>query len=221
VTPRIRDLVIGAACLLAVGVLGAFVAAGFLGDPGPIDAWWSSVAGDMRSPVTESIALGLNVLGRGVVAAVVVPLVAVVVLLLARRPFSALAAVGGATLTFLLTRVLKELFARDRPGDMLVESDFGSFPSGHASAAAVLATVFFLVFPSTVVRVLAVVYIVAMMWSRTLLGAHWLSDVVGGALLGAGVAFVVVGLLHPLLRREPLLRERVVRRKPVGRDEHA
>jgi undecaprenyl-diphosphatase len=41
--------------------------------------------------------------------------------------------------------------------------------------------------------VLAVVGIVGMAWSRTYLQVHWLSDVVGGSLLGVGFSLLVFG----------------------------
>jgi membrane-associated phospholipid phosphatase len=51
---------------------------------------------------------------------------------------------------------------------------------------------------------LASAWIVAMGFSRTVLDQHWTSDVVAGALLGAGSAFLVAGLVQRslLLRRE-------------------
>ncbi|RUR01459.1 phosphatase PAP2 family protein [Labedella endophytica] len=195
---------IGLAIVAIASVLGVLIAAGVLAEPNALDAWWSGIVTETRSPVTVGIALGFNALGRGIVASAVVPVVLVVVLLIARKPWSALALVLTLLATWAVTRVLKSVVARDRPEDILVESDFGSFPSGHASNAAALATVFLLVFRSLTVRVGAVVYIVAMMWSRTLLGAHWATDVIGGTLVGAGVAIIVVTLVAPLLRREPV-----------------
>lgn len=194
---------VGLALLAASTAWGVLIAAGVVAEPNAFDSWWSTVATGMRSPVAVSIALGFNALGRGIVASLVVPAVLVVVLLVARRPGAALTLVAAIVLTWGATRVLKSVVARDRPEDMLVESDFGSFPSGHASNAAVIAAVFFLLIRSAWVRIVAVIYVLAMMWSRTLLGAHWATDVVAGVLVGAGVALVVVALAAPLVRREP------------------
>lgn len=49
--------------------------------------------------------------------------------------------------------------------------------------------------------VLAVAVIVLCAWTRLYLGAHWLSDVTGGALLGLSAALAVPPLLDVVLRR--------------------
>jgi undecaprenyl-diphosphatase len=51
---------------------------------------------------------------------------------------------------------------------------------------------------------LAVLGIAGMAWSRTYLQVHWLSDVIGGVLLGAGIVFTtfaVAQLWVPLAKR--------------------
>jgi membrane-associated phospholipid phosphatase len=46
------------------------------------------------------------------------------------------------------------------------------------------------------------VWALAMALSRTYLGAHWLSDTIGGLILGAGVAVIVWAPLAYRLARE-------------------
>jgi undecaprenyl-diphosphatase len=74
---------------------------------------------------------------------------------------------------------------------MLVVSDFGSFPSGHVANAATMAMCVFIIFPRLWVALAGSGYTIVMLLSRTYLGAHWLTDTVGGLLLGAGVAIVL------------------------------
>ena len=89
-------------------------------------------------------------------------------------------------------QLLKVTVGRARPEDMLVQSDPGSFPSGHTANAATTAVALgFIFFPRIWVWVAGSAYAVAMALSRTYLGAHWLSDTIGGLLLGAGVAVLV------------------------------
>jgi undecaprenyl-diphosphatase len=61
-------------------------------------------------------------------------------------------------------------------------ADRFSFPSGHALNAFAIGSVIALAFPLAAVPVLAVAASVAA--SRVVLGLHWLSDVLAGALVG-------------------------------------
>jgi membrane-associated phospholipid phosphatase len=47
-----------------------------------------------------------------------------------------------------------------------------------------------------------IVYTILMVLSRTYLGAHWVSDTIGGALVGAGVAVIVWAPFALRLERE-------------------
>ena len=99
----------------------------------------------------------------------------------------------------LITSVSKLLYSRTRPDDRLLESLSSSFPSGHASNAAVmsLALVFLFVPPGNQRKLwltLAVIYAVMMAWSRVYLRVHWASDVTAGLLLGASCALWSVWL---------------------------
>ena len=66
-------------------------------------------------------------------------------------------------------------------------SDRFSFPSGHALNSFAVGSVLALAFPPFALPVLAAAASVAA--SRVVLGLHWLSDVVAGALVGALIGF--------------------------------
>ena len=88
---------------------------------------------------------------------------------------------------------LKVAYARPRPVGSLVETTGYSFPSGHAVAGAVTAVGLVLVLlPPGKARwaweFRAALFATVMSLSRTYLGAHWLSDVVAGGLLGTSLA---------------------------------
>ncbi|QEU83216.1 phosphatase PAP2 family protein [Streptomyces subrutilus] len=145
---------------------------------------------------------------------VVVPLGLLVFLLVRRRWWSVcflLVAYLGTSLV--VVRGLKHLVDRPRPADPLVRVDHGSFPSGHAATAALLVVLAGALLVPAARRWLwwwaGALFTLAMMWSRTWLHAHWLSDTVAGAAAGAGTALLLWWAFLPLLARE-------ARRRPVA-----
>jgi len=170
---------------------------------------WMNAVARHRGDVLTAVALGFNAVGGGWIGVVLVPIVVVVALLLLRRPWAALYSVVAAAGTAAVVQLLKQLLGRARPEDILVTSDYGSFPSGHSANAAALAVVLGFVFARAWVWAAGAVYTVAMMLSRTYLGAHWISDTVGGLLVGAGVAIVAWCLLAPRMESEVRRRREV------------
>jgi membrane-associated phospholipid phosphatase len=116
---------------------------------------------------------------------------------LARHAGRTLAATGpvSAAGAALLVTTVKLLIARPRPtvGDVVAVASGFSFPSGHsAQAVACYGALAWLIAHLTVTRrstiaawAGAALVALAIGFSRLYLGVHWLSDVVGGFVLGA------------------------------------
>lgn len=92
---------------------------------------------------------------------------------------------------------LKAIFNRRRPADkypnevfVLTNSTGHSFPSGHTSLAFATATSLTLTHKKWQVAVPAYLWAGCMGYSRMYLGKHYPSDVLGGAVVGAGSALV-------------------------------
>jgi len=197
---RRSALVAGIACLGAVVVLGVLVVAG----PAIVqhlDDAWNLEMGEWRSPALIGFALVMNGLGGGWIATFVIPLGLAALLLLVRGWRAAAFALAAFLASAGLVQLVKHAVGRPRPQDLLVSSDFGSFPSGHAANAATIAVVLCLLFPHVLSVIGGALWVTAMAFSRTVLSVHWFSDVVGGTLAGVGAALLVAAAVWPWLVR--------------------
>ena len=189
----------GTAVALALA-LGAVVA--FRAGPYGFDTEWLGELVEHRSPFWDVPAFAMNFLGGGWLGVFVVPIVIAVILLIVKKPWSALYFVLATIISAGLVQLLKSLFGRARPLDILVSADPGSFPSGHVANAATMVVTLAILLQRVWVWVVGSAYAVLMMLSRTYLGAHWLSDTVGGLLIGAAVAVLLWAPLAAKLQRE-------------------
>lgn len=133
--------------------------------------------------VTTLLSPGVILLGAIVIAALFVD---------HKRYYDALVLVVGVGGGMLAGAAVKALTAIPRPEHGLLEASGYSFPSGHALAATIFFILLLYIFWNTdrslsrksfYVAVTVVIILVASI-SRVYLGVHWMSDVVGGMLLG-------------------------------------
>jgi len=101
----------------------------------------------------------------------------------------------SSVLSILLFIWLKRLTGRRRPCQIephcwatLLPPDQFSFPSGHTMTAFAVAIPLALFYPTITLGLLFCALSIAM--SRILLGMHFLSDVVAGALIGTGLGYL-------------------------------
>jgi len=103
---------------------------------------------------------------------------------------------GGFIVSTIVTQGMKIIIKRDRPFktySFIVPRDAGggySFPSGHTSAAFCTATSLSLLFPKWYVIAPSYLYAATVGYARMYQGVHYPTDVLAGAIVGAGSAWL-------------------------------
>lgn len=179
-----------------------------------VRGWLGAAPGDASYQWFLPLALqyGGDTLGAAIMCAVVV-----VVCLLFKRWWHALyAALSLLLIAGVLVEILKALFDRQRPAideasglyASIYHTTSNSFPSGHSAGAGVFAVMLVALVPWSWTRTRKVMpwvgafWVVAMMLQRVLTNAHWLTDTVAGACLGAGCAMLLWCAMQPKLDAE-------------------
>ncbi|MDV6272049.1 phosphatase PAP2 family protein [Rhodococcus erythropolis] len=164
---------------------------------GPVTDWMV----DHRSGALDQIAVVVTDLGSPVATALLGITCGVLISWRARSAVPGLIVIGTVGGAAIASTVIKALVGRERPPtniQVLLETGH-SFPSGHVTGTAALFGIAVLVVSldrtpavKRLLMLLAVTVTVVVALTRLYLGAHWLTDVVAGAIL-ATLAVTVGG----------------------------
>ena len=183
--------------LVLLAVLVAFSAAVAAGWTVALDQAVAVVVTTHRTTLQNSVAINATALGSESLVLFFALLVAAYAIA-SGRPRIVLA-LTWPVLSLPLDDVLKPLFHRLRPTEVMTALPSSpGFPSGHALAASALYITLALIAAATERRIgprrlliasgVGIALLVA--WSRVYIGVHYVSDVVGGLLLGTAGAIV-------------------------------
>jgi YegS/Rv2252/BmrU family lipid kinase len=207
--PRVIALSCAALCFVAFGVLTVAV----------VHGWGPLTSVDHRGRGVEAWAVDSRWLRRplnwvedlfGTIGMTVLTAALAVMLAVRHHRRAAVFAIGVMVVTSLTTTLFKSWFGRARPPwqnpDEFLHSL--SYPSGHASSITAFGGILVVLVAMLVRRsnlrraayagIVLLVLLVGL--DRVLLGRHYPSDVVGGALLGAGVVLLGLVVYSPLPR---------------------
>lgn len=155
------------------------------------DRGWLSVIRHTRDPALTLTAKILSLIGGPIGATVAVAAIAAMLWFLRKRPIGAAFLIASLAVASGASQLIKHLVFRPRPPAPLVQADIGSFPSGHVltTLAAGLALALVLARPhhQRVPLAVAGAATLVMIWCRTYLGAHWLSDTLESVFVAGGI----------------------------------
>ena len=167
---------------------------------------------EMRNAPADELMIVLTMLGDGLVLTALAA--AIIIWLVWHKSYrAAIAALIAITAGKLFVPILKYGIQRPRPVELYSGAEAFSFPSGHATMAALIFGVLAVLVSHSMGRwgralvyAICAILVVAIAYSRVYLGAHWLSDVAGGLLFGTvmAAAFGVAIEAIPPRRVKPL-----------------
>lgn len=190
-----------------LGILAIALAVYFAQRPLPLQADLDVTAAvaDAREGWLTSTLRILTWLGSRFVLFPVVAVAATLLVIRRRAWTQALELAAALAAVTLFAEVMRFLVARPRPGAPLATFRGSAFPSGHmANAVAVYLMIVVVLSLPRIGRIvggaLASLLALVVGFSRIYLGVHWLTDVVGGALVGGAVVALVVAVERAVAR---------------------
>lgn len=153
----------------------------------------------IRTPaLTEFMYLLTTLFDVSISSLLVCACVAILIGIIREKKY-ALLFMGAIISQAIIVYLLKIFFSVSRPVGAVMEAFGNSFPSYHATVAAVFFIMLMYIFDSHLKKngrilfnTFCIIMIILVASSRLYLGVHWLSDVLAGIVLGSAISYVSI-----------------------------
>lgn len=214
--PRTRSRAQLVTAIVGIALFAAFAAIVAQNPAHPftqaMDDAWRRLVGSGHGPETAPFPMFFQYLGE-LPGTIVLGLLIPILLLCVRRWRSALFFFTAMIATTFAAQLVKNLVNRPRPADdqeaglygPLFQVDHGSLPSGHAVTAGFAVVAIAALVPAGrrwIWWIIGTLVAIGMVWQRTFINAHWLSDCIIGLVAGASVATLIRWAFAPLLAKD-------------------
>lgn len=160
------------------------------------------------SPVLNKLMILITNIG-GLLFLLLLSMIALGILAYKKRYGDSLLFLATMALGSLVEVALKEIIQRARPENALISVSGWSFPSGHATRAAIFFSLMIYLFKNDIknksMRMIFVtaniVLIFLIGFSRVYLNVHWFTDVIMGLIIGFVLTFIMIKIFPILEKR--------------------
>jgi undecaprenyl-diphosphatase len=171
------------------------------------DALTATAINETQTSLGTTIFSTITKIGNPISAFIICIIIAIILLIQKRRKDIGLVATT-MIIGIGLVEIIKMLVERARPIEGLIPEDGWSFPSAHATFAAILMVILYNLFISKISKTKRWIYGTILMiislgiaYSRIYLGVHWTSDVIAGLLLGFSISLFIDVIFEKISNR--------------------
>ena len=149
----------------------------------------------IETPILTQFFRLISIIAEPIVVLIVAMAISVN-LYLTKRKSKAILLASTSIFAGIVVTILKKLIKSPRPLTCLVQETSYSFPSGHTTFAVVFCGLMVYLFSAaknrTQANILAVLTIFIVALSRLYLQVHWLTDIIGGLVIGSAILTLAI-----------------------------
>lgn len=165
----------------------------------PVDTAINNLIVQIENPILTTFSKIISLIFEPIIL-IIISLAIAIYLFKKNQKIKSLILIGTMAISGIIIKISKEIFARERPLNSLIQETNFAFPSGHATIAVVFVGLIAYLFSKKdskkQITFAAISLIFLIGFTRIYLRVHWFTDVLAGFVLGSILLFTSLKILQ-------------------------